>query len=139
MADVSITASAVAPISGSSYDTRTVDGIAGATITAGQTLYLDSATNTLKLADANASLAAATVAGISLHAATSGQPIKYANGGEYTCGFTAVVGGVYVNSTTAGGIAPVADVTSDNYTTVLGIARTAAILRLGIQTAGVHA
>lgn len=137
MADVSITATAVAPISNTTYDTQTFDGIAGESITAGQTVYNTS--NVLYKADGNASLVASAVAGIALHAATSGQPLRIASGGEYYCGFTATVGGVYINSTTAGGIAPVADLTSDNYTCLIGIARTASIMRIVRATAGVHA
>jgi hypothetical protein len=140
MADVSITAAQVAPISGTANETRFSDGISGATVTAGQPIYKDaSASNQFKLADGNASLAAATVEGIALHGATSGQPLRCANGGYYYPGFAVVPGGVYVLSTTAGGIAPVADLTSDNYTTVLLIGVTTATAKIVNATAGVHA
>jgi hypothetical protein len=49
MADISITAASVAASSAASK----VTGVAGATITAGQVVYLDTTTNTYKLADAN--------------------------------------------------------------------------------------
>lgn len=137
MSDVSITAASVAPISNSAngQDTRFAEGIAGASITAGQTVYATS--GVVYLADGNASATAALVSGIAMHAATSGQPIRYANGGEYTCGFTAAVGAIYINSTTAGGIAPAADLATGNYTNILGIARTSAILRIALISAGV--
>lgn len=123
MADLTITAANVVHDINAVYAT----GTAGATITAGQALYLDSGTSTLKLADANASQAAATCVGISLHGASSGQPIKYQISGDITIGATITVGGIYVVSATAGGIAPVADLTTGMYTTVLLIGRTASI------------
>lgn len=139
MADVSITAAQVAPISNTTYDTRMSDGIAGATLTAGQPLYIDTAaSNTLKLADADGTAPAYTCAGIALHAATSGQPIKYANGGNYYPGFAVTPGAVYTLSTTAGGIQPVADLTTSNYTTVLLIGLTTATARIVNATAGVR-
>lgn len=122
-ADVSITAANVVHDINATYAT----GIAGATITAGQPLYLDSGTNTLKLCDANASQAAASCVGISLHGAASGQPIKYQTGGDITIGGTLTVGGVYVCSGTAGSVAPVADLATGWYTTVILIGRTASI------------
>jgi len=41
------------------------------------------------------------------------------------------VGEVYVVSATAGGIAPVGDLTTGNYVTVLGVATTTSNLQLG--------
>jgi len=40
---------------------------------------------------------------------------------------------VYCVSTTAGGIAPVGDLTSGNYVTVLGVATTTSSLKLGLN------
>lgn len=132
MADLSITAGSVVPIaSGSAYDTRSARGIAGATITAGQTLYIDTAaSNTLKLADANASAATALVAGIALCGASSGQPVEYAVGGDLTFNAAFTQGLIYINSTTAGAIAPHTDLATGNYTTVLGVAVSTTRLRL---------
>jgi len=133
MADVSVTAANVLPLSAG-----TSTGIAGAAITAGQTLYADSANgNVLKLADANASAATSVVVGVALNGAATGQPVTYANSGIYTPGFTVTVGAVYVQSATAGAIAPVADLASGYYTNVLGIGVTSSQLMLIIKTAGV--
>lgn len=53
-------------------------GVAGATITAGQTLYIDTAdSNKLKLADSDGTSPANVIAGIALHGASAGQPIQY--------------------------------------------------------------
>lgn len=123
MADLSITASQVlAPTDGSG---NFAQYIAGATITAGQSVYLDSATNTVKLADANASQAAAAAVGIATHAALSGQPVRVmgGRGGYITIGAGAApaVGTIYVVSATAGGIAPHGDLATGAYTTILGV------------------
>lgn len=123
MSDVAITAANVVH----DINFQSANGTAGATITAGQLLYLDAGTNTYKLADANASEAAATVAGIALHAALSGQPIRFQIAGDITIGGTLTVGGIYVASATAGGLAPVADLTTGMYTTVVLIGRTSTI------------
>ena len=111
--------------------------MAGASITAGQALYLDSATSTYKLADANASSATATVVGIALHAAESGQPIKLLTSGNITIGGTVAVGRVYVVSGTAGGIAPSSDLTAGWYTGIIGIGTTTAIIAVTITLGGV--
>lgn len=133
MADVSVTAASVVKAS----DTVTVDGVMGATVTAGQTVYLDANTNTYKPADANASAAAATLVGIALNGGASGQPVKVAIGGTITPGFTVSVGAVYVLSATAGGIAPVADLASGWYTAIVGIGLTSSSLKLLCSNAGV--
>jgi hypothetical protein len=123
MADLSITAANVATVTGGS----TSSGTAGVTITAGQLVYLDSVSSTIKLADANASITAADCVGVALHGSLAGQPIVYQTGGDYTTGGTNTVGEVYVVSATAGGIAPRADLASGWYTKVWMIAKTAAI------------
>lgn len=124
MADISITATDVVP--GSNANTET--GTAGVTITAGQTVYLDSTTNTIKLADANASSATAACKGIALHGATAGQPVTYQKGGSITLGTVLTAGKIYVNAATAGGIAPSADLTTGWRTTILGVALTTSVL-----------
>lgn len=134
MADITVTPANVVTYAGGSYET----GTAGATITAGQTLYKDSADdNKLKLADANASATTATVCGIALHAATSGQPIRYQTGGDVNPGATVTVGTIYVQSGTAGGIAPSADLLTGLYATILGVGITASKIKLILYNSGV--
>lgn len=132
MADITITAASVALVSG-----NTASGTAGATITAGQALYLDSVTNTLKLCDADLSAAGADCVGIALHGSLSGQPIKYQVDGTITIGATVVLGRSYWASATAGGIAPVGDVASPLRATLIGVATTTAVLTLKLYTSGV--
>ena len=118
MADVTITAASVAPGANAVYR----DGIAGATITAGQVCYVDATDGRVKLADANASAATATAVGIAVNGASSGQPVRLVvEDDDFTVGGT-VAKGVYVLSGTAGGIAPVADLTTGWYPVVVGVA-----------------
>lgn len=130
MADLTITASSV--LASASAIVRS--GTAGATITAGQPIYIDTADmNKLKLADANASAATAVVAGIALHGASAGQPLKYVvEDASFTPGATLTVGQVYVLSATAGGIAPVADLTTGDRPAVLMVAETSSTAKMKI-------
>ena len=133
MADVVVTAAEVLPTTA----TQKTQGTAGATITAGQTVYLDSSDNKYKLADADASATTAAVVGIALNNAADGQPLTIAIGGSLDPGFTVTVGTIYVQSGTAGGIAPAADLASLDYVTIIGIGLTAASLSLAIKASGV--
>jgi hypothetical protein len=117
MVDISITAANVLP----GTNARRVTGTAGATITQGKAVYLDTTDNKYKLADANASAATAAAAGIALTSGADGQPIDVQYGGRITIGGTAVAGTTYIVSGTAGGVAPDADGASGWYKTVLGV------------------
>jgi hypothetical protein len=135
MADISITAANVAYISGGK-----TTGTAGVTITAGQLVYLDAATGTVKLCDSDASAATADCIGIALHGSLAAQPIVYQTDGTLTCGGTLVLGNVYCASVNAGGLAPVADVASPARTTIVGVATSVTVLTLRLYTSGiVHA
>lgn len=121
-ADLSITAASVIP----GANARFQDGTAGASITAGQVVYADSSdSGKIKLADANASATTATVLGIAAHAAASGQPVRVIIwDDDLTIGATvSMTAPVYVLSATAGGIAPVADLTTGWYPVVLFVAK----------------
>lgn len=134
MADLSITAANV--VAGGSATTR--DGLAGATLTAGQVVYLDSATNTYKLADCDSGTAAVrSPAGIALNGAASGQPVRVLTSGPVTIGATMTAGLAYYLSPTAGGICPVADVLSGDYPVIIGIATSTTVLDVKIHEAGV--
>lgn len=133
MADVSVTAANVVQAS----DTQAIDGILGATLTAGETVYLDNSDNKFKAADANASSTTATVRGILLNGGANGQPCKVAIGGSINPGFTVTVGTIYVQSANAGKIAPVGDLATGHYVTIVGIGLTASSLMLVMRNAGV--
>jgi len=120
MSDISITAANVVVGTGASVR----DGTAGASITAGQAVYADaSASNVIKLADTSTSAKAACV-GIALHAAASGQPIKYCTGGLLTIGATVAVGVPYFVSDNAGGLRPLADAGTGDYATFVAVGMT---------------
>lgn len=134
MADITVTAASVVPVAGFGF----LDLTAGASITAGQTVYLDTAnSNVAKLADADASALTATVAGIALHSASSGQPLKVITSGDLNPGATLTAGKIYVQSATAGGIAPAADLTTGWRTSIVGVATTTSNLSLAIKNTGV--
>lgn len=119
MADITVTAASVAPNTGTVAPSIIARGTAGATITAGQSIYLDSTTSTLKLADADSSAATASAVGIALHGSLANQPLSYVTGGFFTPGSTLVKGQVYAVSATAGGICPISDLTTGAHPCIL--------------------
>ena len=134
MADLSITVADVLKGDGATIAT----GTAGATVTAGQTIYKDLGDDSkLKPADADA-LATAACEGISLHGALTGQPLTYITGNNVDVGATLAVGEVYVVSVTPGGIAPETDLATGDFPTILGIATTSSNINLSIQQGGVE-
>lgn len=134
MADLSLTAASV--IAGA--DSQTEHGWAGATVTAGQAVYLDTADNRYKLADSNgASALIRTPRGIALHGASSGQPLAILLRGDITIGATVTAGVAYYLSDTPGGLCPVADLASGEYPCVIGIAKSTTVLSVQITPSGV--
>jgi hypothetical protein len=135
MADLTITAANVVAGSGA----RVEHGTAGATITAGQVVYLDSTTTgKWQLADNNSATAAVrSPRGIALNGASLNQPIAVQTDGPLTIGATLTAGVAYYLSDTPGGICPVADLTSGEYPTLLGLATSTSVLDVDIQNSGV--
>ena len=130
MADISITPANV--VAGD--DAVVVHGIAGATITAGQAVYLASASNKWMLADADSATAEARRAGgIALNGASLNQPIAVQKQGDITIGATVVAGTAYYLSDEPGGICAVGDLASGDYVCLIGIAKSASVLAIGIQ------
>jgi len=134
MTDISITAANV--VSGS--DASIENGIAGASITAGQVVYLDSSTNKYGLADSNSATAAVRAPrGIALNGAANNQPLAVQRSGAITIGGTLAAGVTYYLSDTPGGLCPVADVGSGEYSVVMGMAASTTVLNVDIQASGV--
>jgi hypothetical protein len=118
MADISITAGSVLPSSSASL----AEGTAGVTITAGQAVYLDAATGTIKLADNDVSAAVATALGIAVNGASAGQPVKYATRDpQFTLGGTIASGVAVFLTSVAGGIGLAAEVGASDYGVFLGV------------------
>lgn len=132
MAVLAITAANVAK--GARANTK--NGTAGAAITQGQPVYLDSVTGNLFPADADV-LTSAAVVGIALNAAATGQPVTYQTSGPITIGATVVTGTAYYASTTAGGVCLESDLASGDFATFLGFATSTTVITLDIKASGV--
>lgn len=136
MADISITAANV--VAGSNAVIE--HGTSGATIVAGKVVYKAAATKRWMLADSNdatAEVRGANGLAIALNGASAGQPITVQTDGDITIGGALTAGVAYYLSDTPGGICPVADVGSGEYSVVLGIAESAAVLAFKPQYSGV--
>lgn len=121
MADIVVTAASVLPSANAIIKTGIV--AAATTVTAGQTLYLTTS-NTLGLADSDATSPAGVVAGIALCGGGAGQRINYCTEDpSFTFGGTCTVAtGAIYQSDTAGGITQtIADLESGDILTFLGI------------------
>jgi hypothetical protein len=109
----------------------------GATIAAGNTVALSS--NVAVLADADASSSLATTAGIAMTPGIDdGFGLVATAGSIILVGTTLTVGTTYVQSDTAGGIMPIADLATGDYVTILGVATSASQLLLDIAVSGVQ-
>lgn len=137
MTDISITAASVVAGTGAAIER----GIAGATVTAGQVGYLDTAsTGKWLLADADGASAAirgGAKAGIFLNGASLNQPVSVQTEGDITAGGTLTPGTAYYLSDEPGAICPFADLASGDYIVLLGLAKSATVLALDIQYSGV--
>lgn len=133
MADITLTA--VVPDKTLDPNPVIVSGDAGATIAAGQVVYFDAATVSYKLAHAVTSSATAAARGIALNSAIAGQPIEVMQKGVLTCsGLTA--GRTYaLSGTTAGAIAPDADMEAASTwrNSQIGVALSATKLKVAIN------
>jgi predicted transcriptional regulator len=134
MADLSITAANCLKDAGATTET----GVAGETVTAGQSVYKDATDGgKFKKADANGTAAQAVVYGIALNGAAAGQPLTVQKTGDIAIGGTVVVGQTYVQSVNAGGIAPISDIASSSKLSVIGYGKSAALLTLDINPTGI--
>jgi len=137
MAAISITAANVIP---SSTASRSL-GVAAATITAGQAVYITAA-GTINLADANGTSPANTFAGIAENGATVGQKISYVTNDTagFTIGATVLAGDTIWLSPTAGGLTKTfADFTTLDKIIVVGVMLTTTTMNLTPVTGGVLA
>ena len=133
MADLSQTAANVAL--GAGGVTVSVVNV-GEAITQGQPLYLKSSDNKYWRCDSDAE-ESAQAAGIALTPASTNGYVVMATGGTVNLGATLTVGETYCVSTNVGAIAPIGDLTTGDYTTILGAALTTANLDLDLYISGV--
>lgn len=137
MADLSITASQVIPGATANKDIYT----ANTTITAGQVVY-DAGSKVAALADANGAVGLSQAKGIALNGASNGQPVSVLLDGPITLGAAAAPteGVPYFLSKTAGGICPIADLTTtDSYITYLGMGTGNNAINVKIHITGAQA
>jgi len=132
MADYIVTPASVLASSRATKST----GVAGVAIIAGQVLAKDS-DGTFKLHDANGTAPLNVVAGIALHASSTGQPISYCKADPaFVPGFTIAVGVPVVASATPGGMCPDTDKASGWNLTSLGRGISGNKLKLEIDPLG---
>ncbi len=132
MVDLVVVAANVKPGS----DAVTKRGIAGEAITAGDSVF-KATDGQIELAEHDLTAADAASVGIALNDAALDQPIEYAITGTIDMGAILAVGQVYIVGAAAGGIAPEADAGIGDFVTVLGVATTVNIFKLGILQSGV--
>lgn len=135
MADLTITAANVVRGTGAVIET----GVAGASALAGKTVYKDTTDgDKFKLCDADGATALIrTTYGIALHAAEPNQPLTVLKDGPITIGATVAVGTIYCQSNTPGGIMPAADLSTGEFTTIIGIATSASVINVKLNSGGV--
>ena len=113
---------------------------AGATITAGQSVYVD-ANGTVQVGT-NATSAGsgvnATAVGVALNGGSSGQPIIVQRNGTVAPGATVAVGKQYCLGT-AGGLIPVDDIAGTEFVTFIGIGISTSQIKLSYNVSGVQA
>lgn len=133
MADLTITPANVG-IQNSSPTIRVVQ--VGEAVTQGQGIYQ-------KLSDQKYWKALATgsdtanVYGVALTSGAADDYVIVVERGEINLGATLTVGETYVVSANAGGIAPIGDLVSTNYVSILGVATAADNLELSINVSGI--
>ncbi len=132
MADLSVVAANVKPGS----DAVTRRGIAGEAITAGDSLFI-ATDGELELCENDQAAADAACVGVALNDAAALQPVEYAVTGTIDMGAILAIGQTYIVGAAPGGLAPESDATTGEFTTVVGIATTTNILKLGILQSGV--
>ncbi|WP_050028910.1 hypothetical protein [Verrucomicrobium sp. BvORR034] len=127
MADIALTAANVLKSSAGNQ----TQGTAGEAIAAGDTLCKNTTDQKLYKADGN-DATKKDVAGVALNTAGAGQPLFYVlEDVDLVLGAHGVpVGTVIVQSATPGKMCPAEDLAAGNYTTVLGVIKTATTMAL---------
>jgi hypothetical protein len=111
---------------------------AGAAITAGQTVYRDTA-GRYQLTDGDASSATAEVAGVALNSAASGQPLLIALAGAKLENCTSLLTGqIYCVASAAGDVEAHSALTDDtDYVSPVGVATSTTEITLILAVSGV--
>lgn len=114
MADITVTSANVKPWENATLE----DGVAAESITAGDSLYLDSNDELRKAYNQYADTSECV--GIAMNSATRKQKVQYATGGDIDFGGAQTVGVLLMLSGNAGKVCPHTDVISGDYPCVIG-------------------
>lgn len=134
MPDVTITAANVV----AAATAKKKVGLAGIAITAGQVVHISPSTGRYILSDADAAgIGDVTEFAIALNGAANGQPLQVAALGDVTLGGGMAAGTAYYVSPNPGGIAPLADILTDDRVILLGLAKSTTVLALAPIISGV--
>jgi hypothetical protein len=133
MADLTITATSVEV----QNNAASILSKFGEAVTPGQVVYRSTSDSKYYLADCD-DAAKSNIAGIAITyaAADSFGYVFTANGRDIDLGATLVSGEIYIVSDTAGNIMPYADLTTGQYLTILGFAKSTSLLTLDINNTG---
>ena len=133
MADLSITTTNMIAVDG--YNP--LDIVAGEAVARGKVAYTKAADSRAWIADCEGTAAVATVTGIFLNDAAAGQPVRLITSGNLGFGAILTVGMIYVLSA-AGAIAPISDLATSDYVSIIGIGTTSGNMLLTIINSGVE-
>lgn len=135
MSDLSITAANVIPQANATID---FSRRAGATITAGDMVYLEAASKKWKIADADsATQEVQETGGMALNGAADGQPLAVCTMGDVAMGAVLTAGARYYLSSNPGKIQPEADLSEGEEINLIGLAKTTSVLSVRITRPGV--
>ena len=111
----------------------------GATVAVGDTVYLDTATDTYKLADGDSSAATALGAGVAVSGGVTGSPGIIATAGARLSGCSGLVPGqIYCVGSTAGSIEAHSALTEDtDYVSIVAVALTSSTAIVILVNSGV--
>lgn len=126
MADLAITVANVVQ----GQDAATETGLAGEAITQGQVVYRASDGKYYKADCDSPTAAVRSPRGIAQNAASANQPLTIQRSGDITIGAALTAGTAYYLSKVAGGICPLADVVGGGYAVIVGIAKSATVLKI---------
>lgn len=134
MADLSITPANVV----ASANASRREALAGEAITAGQAIYLATATKKWMRADNNSGTAEARRAtAIALNGGALNQPVSGLISGDVTIGATLTAGSAYYLGDAPGALCPAADLASGESVCLIGLAKSTSVLAVSIQYPGV--
>lgn len=133
MANLTITAANLV----ADYQAVIKTGTAGEALSAGDAIYADSSdSDELKMCQFDNTAAEAAAVGIVLADVIDGATVTYIVSGELAFGSILTAAVVYGLSATFGKIAPVTDLASTEYMTVLGVAKSTSTLQVRIVISG---